>query len=123
MTLLFNVKIFRKTGKSRRVLAELPRLFQHDFGAAVVCLEFAMNLNDPVLQGTHIANISKVSRKYHDGERANPEVFAKIKKCHTPAPPLQTEHTASDTLRLSHVLTRRGKGNAIGSAGVGVGRP
>src|SRR6185369_15794484 len=96
--LLFHVVVFGQRWYSGAGAAYLPVFLEDDFGAPVVLLDLAVNINHPALQLPHIPHAFQVTGKDHHGEGAKLEVVAEVQKVNSPRALLDSDDFASNAL-------------------------
>ena len=113
MALILDVVVLGQLWNQSRRTAQLPQLRKHNLCPAIVFFEIAMDLNHPVFQVAHIANILQMPRKYDNRKRANPEILTEIEKRNAARSGFYSQYFSGHTLGFADVGLRLGECNAI----------
>src|SRR5581483_934074 len=104
MAALFRVKALRQWRNDSRLASQLFPALQDDFGASLVLLDLASNLNQPSGKLAYVADIFQIVREHHHRERTQPVVFAEIEIAHAAVSCADTDHPPGHALPLTNVF-------------------
>ena len=99
--------------------AKLPVFFENNFRASVVLFDLSMDLDHPALQLPHVAYALQVTRKDHDGKRAQAKVIAEIQKMNSSRALFDPYYCSGHAFNLAHMFSGFREGETIGPGHAG----